>query len=411
MKLVFFAPFAFSPKATVSARMLPIASALARRGHQVHILIPPYDNPEDSGRIWKTGDVPITNMSVPSNNGAGARCMLSLARQMAQHTQRLQPDLIHVFKPIGPGALAMMWLYLQGERRWVVDNDDWEGRGGWLDVNPYPALMKRVLAWQEPWALRHARVVTCASATLQQRTQELVSSSPIPAATPLFPNGPDESLRAEVIQAEQQREALRRQFGYGADPVLIYAGTVPLNHDLDIAIQAVRQALEQHPHLRWVIVASGDGLPALKASVAEAGIAHAVEYHAFMPHARLIERLVAADMALYPYRDTNINRAKCSGKVIDYMACAKPMVLSDVGMNRVYVQHGRSGLLTAPGDSASFTAALLQLLDQPHFAQLLGRAAQQRIWAQFGWDARIAELEDYYQRVSALTRAKPAGAS
>ena len=59
-------------------------------------------------------------------------------------------------------------LYLAGERRLVVDNDDWEGAGGWLDVNPYPAYQKAIMAWQERWALRHARAVTCASDVLME---------------------------------------------------------------------------------------------------------------------------------------------------------------------------------------------------------------------------------------------------
>ena len=116
-----------------------------------------------------------------------------------------------------------------------------------------------------------------------------------------------------------------------------------------------------------------------------------------MPHAQLVERLVAADVAVYPYRDTNINRAKCSGKVMDYMACGLPMVVSDVGMNRDYIEHERSGLLTLPGDAEAFYQAMRRLLDSPSFAASLGAAAQQRIWDVFGWDGRAAKLESVYQ--------------
>ena len=119
-----------------------------------------------------------------------------------------------------------------------------------------------------------------------------------------------------------------------------------------------------------------------------------------MPHAELINYLVAADIALYPYRDNNINRAKCSGKVIDYMACAKPMVVSDVGMNRIYLEDGVSGLLTPPGDMAAFGAALSQLLQSPELATRMGRAAQTRLWQTFGWEQRIATLERLYAGVN-----------
>jgi glycosyltransferase involved in cell wall biosynthesis len=400
MNLVFLAPFAYAPKATVSARMLPMAAALVRRGHAVTLLIPPYDGPADSARAWTDQGVRLENLRLPQSPIPTYR-LLALSRGLARRTRQLRPDIVHVFKPIGPAALAM-WLLHQSkisnlQSPVLVDNDDWEGPGGWLDVNPYPALQKRVMAWQEVWCLRHARAVTCASNALHERTQSITGGS-----TPILtlPNGPANPLREQVARAEAQREELRARFGWTALPIAIYSGTVPFGHDMDIAVRAVRDALSRHPDLKWVIVATGDGLPSLRAAIDQAGITAAVEWHGFMPHEQLVERLVAADVALYPYRDSNINRAKCSGKVIDYMACARPMVVSDVGMNRVYIEDNRSGLLTPPGDGEAFSAALCALLDAPTHAARLGRAAQQRLWERFSWEDRIVELEALYESLT-----------
>ncbi|MGQ9903635.1 MAG: glycosyltransferase family 4 protein [Anaerolineae bacterium] len=402
MNIVWLAPFAYTPKATVSARMMPMATALCRRGHTVTVLVPPYDNPADSGKVWERDGVHVENMRLPRVQSSGY-AILSLAWQMARRARRLQPDAIHVFKPVGPGALAM-WLL----RRWtpripiLVDNDDWEGAGGWLDVNPYSVAQKRVLAWQERWCLRKARVVTCASHALIERTRLLAGDKPMA----LLPNGPDNSLREKVAQAELRRDKLRELFGWRNKRVLIYAGTVPLNHDLDIAVRAIAAiragltSVDNSPDLRWVIIATGAGLPSLQTAIQQAGLQSLTEYHGFMPHDQLIQRLVAADIALYPYRDSNINRAKCSGKVIDYMACGKPMVVSDVGMNHDYLEHGVSGLLTAPGDAEAFASALAQMLRDPLQAGSLGRAAQARLWERYGWDGRVETLEAFYQQTA-----------
>ncbi|MBC8075574.1 MAG: glycosyltransferase family 1 protein, partial [Chloroflexales bacterium] len=43
------APFGIRPKGTLSARMLPLAKALVRRGHTVSIAAPPVQNPADAG--------------------------------------------------------------------------------------------------------------------------------------------------------------------------------------------------------------------------------------------------------------------------------------------------------------------------------------------------------------------------
>lgn len=394
MKIVYIAPFSFSPKATVSARMLPMATALVRAGHTVHILIPPYDNAGDTNKIWTHEGVCIENMSV-ADHADSVRGLIDLSQQLAQRAKALQPDIVHVFKPIGVSALVQWQLSGAYAKRIVVDNDDWEGAGGWLDVNPYSLPQKLMSAWQEGWSLRSAGAVTCASHVLVERSTGFRKSA---AATLLFPNGPDNSLKSIVTAAQAQREALRQQFGWNKQTIAIYTGTIPHGHDMDMAVRAIASA----PACRWVIIASGGGIDSLKASIAQAGIAERVEWHGFMPHAAMVERLVAADVALYPYRDTNINRAKCSGKIIDYMAAGKPIVASAVGMNSAYLENERSALLTAPGDGAAFTAGLQRLLAEPAFAQKLGEAAQQRLWQSFGWDARIGALEALYtQRTEA----------
>lgn len=401
MNIVFVAPFAFSPKATVSARMLPIATALRRRGHHITILMPPYDNPRDSSKTWEHAGVVMENMQV--HHASALRNYFDLARQLTERTRALQPDVVHVFKPIGVGALAMQMGF--GNARVVLDNDDWEGAGGWADVNPYSPAQRRFFIWQEARCLRTAPAVTCVSETLVERTAKFRSGNR--AGIRLFPNGPDESMRKQVADAQAKRNVLRTQFGW-REPVVIYAGTIPLNHDLDMVVQSIQdlttlrqaQGKPDRPadvtDLKWVIIATGDGIASLKQRIADAGIAERVEWHGFMPHEKLIEYLVAADVAVYPYRDTNINRAKCSGKVMDYMACGLPMVVSDVGMNRVYLEDGVSGLLTPAGDAAAFGKAMRRLLDDRALAASVGKAAQQRIWQKFGWDERVAILEQVY---------------
>jgi glycosyltransferase involved in cell wall biosynthesis len=402
LNIVHLAPFAFSPKATVSARMLPMATALARRGHRVTILMPPYDNSTDSGKVWEHEGVRLENMLVGSGLSAVGGSYINLAKQLVQRVRQINPDVTHIFKPVGVSALGMWFLRQSSIANYqspVLDNDDWEGPGGWLDVNPYSPAQKLFFRWQERWALRAAPRVTCASEVLVERTRRFRANSVRDAGDiHLLPNGPDEVMHAQVAAAQAKRAALRAQFGWGSEPVVIYAGTIPLNHDLDVVVKSVKNltGLGDLSGLRWVIIATGDGIPSLKQAIAQAGIGALVEWHGFTPHERLIEYLVAADVAVYPYRDTNINRAKCSGKVMDYMACGLPMVVSEVGMNRVYLEDGVSGLLTPPGDAEAFGAALSRLIKDRAFALQLGHAAQARVWDAFGWDKRVTRLEGIY---------------
>ena len=64
LRISMLAPFGIRPKGTLSARMLPLAQALRRRGHAVCIAAPPVQNPEDAGTRIVYDGVPVTHIAV-----------------------------------------------------------------------------------------------------------------------------------------------------------------------------------------------------------------------------------------------------------------------------------------------------------------------------------------------------------
>ena len=65
MRVVMVGPFGLRPRGTMTVRALPMARALAERGHRITVLLPPWQNREDAGRSWKEGDVLVENIRLP----------------------------------------------------------------------------------------------------------------------------------------------------------------------------------------------------------------------------------------------------------------------------------------------------------------------------------------------------------
>jgi glycosyltransferase involved in cell wall biosynthesis len=402
MRIVMIGPFAWAPKGTVSARAFFIGRALVERGHQVTILMPPYNNPPHAGWEWARDGVRLINMPMPSwGDSLQARLIVPLA--MARRAVGLKPDLVHVFKPLGYAGLAGMYLRLFWPRLpLVLDSDDWEGRGGWADVNPYPRLWRWFFAWQEGWLARRADAVTVASRTLQ--TQMWGFGLP-PERVFYLPNGPDRLFRAcRHVPADEQRR-LRRELGVGDAPLAVYVGHISYGSEVNLVLEALPTVVEAAPDIRVVIIGSGDGVPALQEQARRAGLAERVIFTGWVDHQGVPLYLAAADLALYPYRDTLINRAKSPSKITAYMAMGKPIVASAVGENVEYLDGGRAGLLTAPGDPRAFAEGMVTLLRDPLRAAELGRRAEQRIWERYDWALQVREVEGAY-RVATLYAGK-----
>ncbi|MGD8462371.1 MAG: glycosyltransferase family 4 protein [Anaerolineae bacterium] len=390
LRVVMIGPHAFRPKATVSARALFMARALVRRGHQVTILMPPYDNLSQSGRTWEQDGVELENM-VLHRNDTWHQVVVPL--RMARRASALAPDVVHVFKPIGYSGLTGIYLRWFSRQPLVLDTDDWEGTGGWNDVNPYPALWKRLFDWQERWLARHANAVTVVSRTLQA---QIWGFGVDPAQVWYLPNGPDSRLRAMPDVSEAQKRAVRSQLGVGDAPLALYLGHIPHGTDLDLALDAWVSVRDRMPDAHLVIAGVGEGLPALQAYARAVGITDRVIFPGWIEHREAHLYWAAADLAINPYRDTLINRSKCAGKVVFAMAMGKAVVTSRLGENLAYVQDGFSGLLTEPGDADDLARALLAGLSDRAWAAEMGRRARQRIWSVFDWDARIEQLEAAY---------------
>ena len=391
MNIVMIGPFAFKPKGTVSARAFLMARALVQRGHQVTILMPPYDNLADSAQVWEKGGVRLENMEIQRND---TWHQIVVPARMARRAAHIEPDLIHVFKPIGYSGLTGTYLHWFSRRPLVLDTDDWEGTGGWKDVNPYPPLWKRLFDWQERWLARHAGAVTVVSRTLQTQVWGFGVD---PGRVVYLPNGPDQDLRQQAPVSDGEKAEVRARLGVADAPLALYLGHIPHGNDLDLALDALARLGDKLPAARLVIAGVGDGLPGLQAHAQAIGVADRVVFPGWIPHGETHIYVTAADAVVNPYRDTLINRSKCAGKVVLAMALGKAVVTSRLGQNLEYIEDGRSGVLAESGDPDDFARVMLAVLSDPAWAAELGRNARRRIWEKFDWQARAGELERAYQ--------------
>jgi D-inositol-3-phosphate glycosyltransferase len=86
---------------------------------------------------------------------------------------------------------------------------------------------------------------------------------------------------------------------------------------------------------------------------------------------------------------------------LEAMACARPVVGSDVGGIKHSVVDGSTGFLVPPRDPQALADRLLRLHDDPQLAETLGRNGLRRVRTQFTWDLVARDLADVYDEVSA----------
>ncbi len=408
MRVAMIGPFGLRPKGTMVARALPLAQALAARGHAVTLILPPWSWPQEAGRTWEEGGVLIQNVALPPRLPLVGHVLLTA--RLVHRALAWQPDVIHCFKPkayAGLAAWVIYWLQRLGRAhvRLVVDSDDWEGRGGWNEVERYSWAQKRFFAWQERWGLTHCDAVTVASRALQT----LAWSLGVPPDRLFYvPNGFSESSDRGLLKPDfsspqasnpqASGQQIRGEFGLGDRPVLLlYTRFVEFRPERPI--QVLKRVVSAVPAARLLVVGQGlhgEEAHLLAAAQAE-GVQDHVVYAGWLTGEALAGAFAAADLALYPYDDTLLNRTKCSAKLIDLMAAGVPVIADAVGQNVEYLVSGQSGILVPPGDIQAMAAAAVDLLCAPPAVRLaLGQAAAQRVRRVFAWERLVLEVERAY---------------
>lgn len=379
MRIVMLAPFGIRPKGTLLARMLPLAQALTGRGHRVTIVAPAVHNPEDAGTRVLHGGVPVIHARQPRLPGPAAALDQSLALLRLALAER--PAVLHLFKPKGyAGLAALVARGLRPHLPLVVDTDDWEGPGGWNDLLPYPVSARQLFAWQERDLPRRAAAVTVASHTLES----LVWAMGVPPARVFYlPNGavPPGPAPPAAVAAQPA--------------LLLYTRFWELDlTELVAALAAIHQA---RPAARLIVVGRGERGEerALRALAARAGCAALLDERGWLTPEQIPSAMAEAQIALVPARDTLVNRARCSAKLLELMGAGLAVVASDVGEARSFVEHERSGLLVRPGDPGALAAATLRLLADPALRERLAAGAR-AVARRFTWDTLAPTAERAY---------------
>ncbi|TEU14171.1 MAG: glycosyltransferase WbuB [Anaerolineales bacterium] len=384
MRVIFIGPFGLRIKGTMSRRALPMAKVLVTRGHQVDVILPPWDCPEDSGQEWEEEGIGVHNIVLPPRFPLLFHLLVTW--RLVRRALTLKPDVVHCFKPkayAGLSAMAIWFFQRLGltKVRLVVDSDDWEGWGGWNEIGHYTWTQKRFFAWQERWGLTHCDAVTVASQALQTLAWSLGVA---PKRVFYVPNGANLQPPTSNLQPPFSVLLYTRFFEFQAERV----------------IEVFERVAAEVPEGEFLIV--GKGLfgeeEKLLRLASQRGLADRMVYAGWVEPAQLASCLAAADVAIYPLDDNLLNRARCSVKLVDLMAAGLAIVAEDVGQSSEYIEHGRSGLLVEAGDTGAFARCVVRLLRDKSLRGALGNEARRRVCEEFAWERLVERIESAYHR-------------
>jgi rhamnosyl/mannosyltransferase len=172
-------------------------------------------------------------------------------------------------------------------------------------------------------------------------------------------------------------------------PTVLYVGRI----ERASAEKGIRHLLEafalvhaELPEAQLVLVGGGDAIEEHRRSAAALGILDAVAFRGTLSLAALVKAYQAASVVVLP----STTDSESFGMVlIEAMACAKPVIGSDVGGIPFVIDNGRDGYLVPPADASALAGACLEILRRPDLAAALGERGHRKVKDRFTWRIQI----------------------
>ena len=162
--------------------------------------------------------------------------------------------------------------------------------------------------------------------------------------------------------------------------------------DYPMFLRSARQVKSAVPDAAFLLAGEGELSDSLRALARELGIEDSTFFLGRCEN--VAELLSVSEVCVLSSKAEGF-----SNSILEYMAAARPVVVTDVGGAREVVVEGETGYLVASGDDAAMAARLIALLRDPETARKMGGRGRQVVEEKFSCEAQLARTEELYERL------------
>jgi len=207
----------------------------------------------------------------------------------------------------------------------------------------------------------------------------------------IFPNGVDTSAFRPGIESESLRKELRLE----GKTVLLYLGGLYKYRHPELLIKALPNVIRDTKNLRTLFVGRGPEEPALSALAKRLGVSDYVGFIGSVKYSLVPRFISLADVTVGPLTVTRYPSiyGATPRTVAEYMACAKPVVVTRGAVSESTIIDGYNGMVVEPADVEGLSEMVVNLIEDIGLSRRIGQNAREHIEKTCSWKVLIARLE------------------
>ena len=370
-----------------AARAVELARHWARAGHDVTVLtgfpnhptgvVPEewrprlrnlvYREDVEGIRVVRTWLLPLPNRKAHERMlNYGSFCVSAAWRGM----ELSRPDVVIATSPQLLVGLSGWWISFWKRAPFVFEvRDLWPESLSAVGMGTENSLLHRILGKIAGFLYRKAdRVVVVTPAFKEHLIRHWELSG---EKISVVENGVERSLFApEAAEADlKERLGLKDKF------VAAYIGTMGMAHGLGTLIDAAGKLNHNHPDICFLLVGEGADKERIQIIVRERQLSN-VTFVGQQPREKIPAFIGASDVCLVLLKKTELFKTVIPTKMLEFMSCAKPVILGVEGQARQVLDEARAGITIEPENAEALAEAIRRLKSDEAGCRTFGRNAR-----------------------------------
>ncbi len=277
-----------------------------------------------------------------------------------------RPDVVLASSPPLTVGLTGWWLSRIKKKPFIFDvRDLWPESIADLGAMTNKSMIVRTLDAISRFLYRKAnRVVVTSEAT----KEALVANGRVaPTRITTIPNG----VETKTFVPGRNDDVTREELGIGGKFLVSFVGTIGLAQDVDVVLRSASRLKSISNPIHFLFVGEGPVKRHAMDVVARLGLSN-VTFLTGQRRDQIPKFIQASEVCLVTLRKADVNDIIIPVRMLEFMSCGRPVVLSAVGEAARILNAAGAGLVIEQGNEEALTAAIVRLSRDAGLRQKMG---------------------------------------
>lgn len=206
-------------------------------------------------------------------------------------------------------------------------------------------------------------------------------------------------VETEFFAPEGDSTELRKRLGLAGKFVVGYIGTMGDAHALDTVVETAAALQLTHSEVVFLFVGEGAKKQQVVERARELGLKNMM-FLPQQPREEIPAYIRASNVCLVPLRRSEVFKTVIPTKMLEFLSCGRPVILSVEGQAREIIEASQGGVAIEPEKSAALAATILELRNSPERCAALGRNGRAYIQREF---SRESTASRYIEVLESIT--------